>query len=442
METQPRSRLGPFLALTFIYFLVGFLSTVNGQFQGPLQSAFLSDAGTLKNTFITLIPFFFFLAYLVNGNIASRWINRYGYKTTLVRGLLFMVLGLAVFFLSAWFTVQFGDLRTTIAGASIPYGYFIFLAGSYAMGTAATVLQVVINPYVTSYELKGTQPVQRLNIVCAVNSFGTTIAPFFVTGILFAGLPMESVHVRQLMLPLLVLGVLIALVTLMTKRLYLPNIRDTTAGEGEKLERSIWSFRHLTLGVIAIFFYVGAEVSVGINVNLHALELSNSDEPLLFLGSSNLVVWGVDLGIPALLASLYWGGLMVGRIVSSWLNHISPRVQLTAATSAAAILTLVAIYTHNLWVLVSVGLFHSVMWGCIFTLATVGLKKYTAKASGIFMMGVFGGAVFPFLQGALTDALGSWRWSWMLVFLCELVMLAYALAGSRVRKEDLLEGTD
>ena len=194
--------------------------------------------------------------------------------------------------------------------------------------------------------------------------------------------------------------------------------------------------------MIAIFFYVGAEVSVGINVNLHALELSNSDEPLLFLGSSNLVVWGVDLGIPALLASLYWGGLMVGRIVSSWLNHISPRVQLTAATSAAAILTLVAIYTHNLWVLVSVGLFHSVMWGCIFTLATVGLKKYTAKPSGIFMMGVFGGAVFPFLQGALTDALGSWRWSWMLVFLCELVMLAYALAGSRVRKEDLLEGTD
>ena len=180
------------------------------------------------------------------------------------------------------------------------------------MGTSATVLQVVINPYVTSYELKGTQPVQRLNIVCAVNSFGTTIAPFFVTGILFAGLPMESVHVRQLMLPLLILGVLIALVTLMTKRLYLPNIRDTTAGEGEKLERSIWSFRHLTLGVIAIFFYVGAEVSVGINVNLHALELSNSDEPLLFLGSSNLVVWGVDLGIPALLASLYWGGNLRG----------------------------------------------------------------------------------------------------------------------------------
>lgn len=439
METQPPPRLGPFIALTFIYFLVGFLSTVNGQFQGPLQTAFLSDAGHLKNTFITLIPFFFFLAYLINGSIGSRWINRYGYKTTLVRGLSFMVVGLAVFLLSAWFTVQFADLHITIAGAHIPYGYFIFLAGSYLMGTSATLLQVVINPYVSSYELKGTQPVQRLNIVCAVNSFGTTIAPFFVTGVLFGGLSMESIHVRQLILPLAVLAFLIAAITLGTRRLRLPNIQDTTAGQGEKLERSIWSFRHLTLGVIAIFFYVGAEVSVGINVNLHALELSNSDEPLLFLGSSNLVVWGVDFGIPALLASLYWGGLMVGRIISSWLNHISPRVQLTVATSCAAVLTLVAIYTHNLWVLVSVGLFHSVMWGCIFTLATVGLKKYTAKASGIFMMGVFGGAVFPFLQGAATDALGSWRWSWLIVFFCELVMLYYALAGSRVRKEDMLE---
>ncbi len=269
---------------------------MNGQFQGPLQSAFLSDAGTLKNTFITLIPFFLFPG--VSGerkyrfpldqplrlqNNADTGAFVHGARTGRV-------------FLSAWFTVRYGDLHLTIAGAEIPYGYFIFLAGSYAMGTSATLLQVVINPYVTSYELKGTQPVQRLNIVCAVNSFGTTIAPFFVTGVLFAGLPMENVHVRQLMTPLLILGILIALITLVTKRLYLPDLRDTTAGEGEKLERGIWSFRHLTLGVIAIFFYVGAEVSVGINVNLHALELGNSDSPLLFLGSSNLVVWGSGPG--------------------------------------------------------------------------------------------------------------------------------------------------
>lgn len=296
METPRHPRLGPFLALTFIYFLVGFLTTVNGQFQGPLQSAFLSDAGTLKNTFITLIPFFFFLAYLVNGNIGSRWINRYGYKTTLIRGLLFMVLGLAVFFLSAWFTVRYGDLHLTIAGAEIPYGYFIFLAGSYAMGTSATLLQVVINPYVTSYELKGTQPVQRLNIVCAVNSFGTTIAPFFVTGVLFAGAadgecpctaaddaPADPGNPHRLDHP--------------GDETPLP--ARPPGHDGRRRRKT--GTRHLVLppfdtGVIAIFFYVGAEVSVGINVNLHALELGNSDSPLLFLGSSNLVVWGVDLG--------------------------------------------------------------------------------------------------------------------------------------------------
>lgn len=98
--------------------------------------------------------------------------------------------------------------------------------------------------------------------------------------------------------------------------------------------------------------------------------------------------------------------------------------------------TIVAILANNLWVLVAVGLFHSVMWGCIFTLAIQGLKKYTSKASGVFMMGVFGGAVFPVLQGALADVLGSWRWTWGIVVVCELVMLYYAQVGSRVKEED------
>lgn len=105
----------------------------------------------------------------------------------------------------------------------------------------------------------------------------------------------------------------------------------------------------------------------------------------------------------------------------------------------AALLTLIAIFTDNLWVLVSVGLCHSVMWGCIFTLAIEGLKKYTTQASGVFMMGVFGGAVFPVLQGVLADAWGSWQWTWLIVVVCELVMLYYAQIGSRIRKGDSME---
>jgi len=113
-------------------------------------------------------------------------------------------------------------------------------------------------------------------------------------------------------------------------------------------------------------------------------------------------------------------------------------MQLTFTTSVATVLTLIAIFTNNLWVLVSVGLCHSVMWGCIFTLAIKGLKKYTSKASGIFMMGVFGGAVFPVLQDMMADVLGSWQWTWMIVVVCELVMLYYALWGSKIKDEECL----
>ena len=151
------------------------------------------------------------------------------------------------------------------------------------------------------------------------------------------------------------------------------------------------------------------------------------------------MLWGYDLGIPALLATLYWGGLMVGRIISSMITNISPRIQLTVTTVLATVFAVVGILTHNLWVLVAIGLFHSVMWGCIFTLAIKGLKKYTSKASGVFMMGVFGGAVFPVIQGALADLFGSWQWTWILVIICELVMLYYALWGSRIKESELLD---
>lgn len=433
MNTQKKNSMGPFLVLTFIYFIVGFLTTVNGQFQGPLKIAFLSEVDELKNTLTTLISFFFFLGYLLNSSLGGKWINAHGYKKTLMRALTVMIMGLLMYFLSSWFAVHYGDAYIQILDDRVPYGYFIFLLGSYLMGTSAALLQVVINPYIAAYDLPNTQPVQRMNIVCAINSFGTTIAPFFVTGVMFAGVALESVEASQLMVPFIAIAMCVIVTTLITSRLKLPDIQGTRAESGEKLKRSIWSFRHLTLGVVAIFFYVGAEVAVGVNVNLHAMELIESGSGLSFFGKHHLILWGLDLGIPALLATLYWGGLMIGRLVFSMFNNISPRVLLTVTTSIAIVLTIIAILSKNLWVLVSVGLCHSVMWSAIFTLAIKGLRKYTSKASGIFMMGVFGGAVFPVLQGVLADAWGSWQWTWMIVVVCEVVMLYYAQIGSRIK---------
>jgi FHS family L-fucose permease-like MFS transporter len=412
MNTEKNNSLAPFLILTFIYFIVGFMTTVNGQLQGPLKITFLADATGLKNTLTTCISFFFFSGYLINSRLGGKWINTRGYKTTLVRSLVIMISGLLMYFLSSLFVVYYGDAGIKILSDNIPYGYFIFLAGAFLMGTSAAILQVVINPYIAAYAVRGTQPVQRMNIVCAVNSFGTTIAPFFVTGVMLAGIALDDVQASQLIVPFMAMALFVTLTALISNRLYLPDLQGTRAEEGEKLEQSVWSFRHFALGAVAIFFYVGAEVSIGVNVNLHAMEMGSN---------------------PAPLATLYWGGLMAGRIISSFLSKISPRVQLLIGTILAAVLTLIAVFTNNLWVLVSVGLCHSVMWGCIFTLSIQGLKKYTSKASGTFMMGVFGGAVFPLLQGLLADVTGSWQWTWLIVVVCELVMLFYALWGSQVK---------
>lgn len=425
---------GPFLLLTFIYFIVGFLTTVNGQCQGPLQVAFLSEVTATRNFLATLISFAFFMGYLLNSAKTGRMLNKIGYKKTLIRSMLVMVLALAFYLTSAIIAEYWGGEGVRISQDFVPFGYFVFLFGAYLMGTSAAMLQVVINPYIVAYPLPGTQPVQRMNFTCAVNSFGTTIAPFFVTGVMFAGVSLESVSADQLTIPFLVMMLVIALTTFTTSKANLPDIAGTRdASNEEKSEeqsgstkdktssvgtektpqRSIWSFRHLKYGVITIFFYVGTEVGIGNNMNLHAMDLMGQ---------------GYDFS-PALLATLYWGGFMVGRMVSAALKNVAPRPMLLFVTVAAIALMLTSMFTENLWLMAAVGLFHSVMWSCIFTLAVDGLKEYTSRASGVFMIGVFGGAVFPVLQGLLADYIGSWQFTWLIPLFCEFVILWYGLVG-------------
>lgn len=439
MTDTPRPGLLPFVTITFIYFIVGFLTTVNEQLQAPLRFTFLTHAGSLKNTFTTLISFFFFLGYLINGTVGSRWVNAHGYKKTILRGLALILAGLSTYWCSAWIGYRYPTVTFPVGpDARIPWGFIVFVLGSYLMGTSAAIIQVVVNPYVASYELRGTQPVQRLNITTAINSIGTTSAPFFVTVVMFSGISILHVQIEQLLLPFafLILGVIA--VTFITSRLHIPDIAHTRASVSEKLDRSIWSFRHFTLGVIAIFFYVGTEVAIGANINLYAFERIESGHPITFLGKTDLILGGLDLGIHALLSTLYWGGFLVGRTISSFLSKISARTQLLTTTVLATALAVTAMITQNLWLLVAIGLLHSSMWSCIYSLTIKGLNQYTSKASGIFISAVFGGAVFTLIQGGLADLFGSWRWTWFLTVVCELVMLAYALYGSRIREKDLI----
>ncbi len=416
-EQKQQNYLGPFITMVILFFFVGFLTVVNQQFQGPLKEALLSGAPAIKNTLAVMITFIFFLAYPLTGGIGAKWVDKHGYKKTLVRALLVLIVGLAIFEASV---LQHAKAPSfiTISGNAIPIGYFIFLIGSYVVGAALTIMQVVINPYLVACNVKGTSGVQRQMMGGASNSTGTTIAPFFVAAVIFGGVASEKIKIDQLIVPFIGLIVVIGILAFVVNRLTLPNIQGTTNEGAEKLEKSVWSFSHLKLGVIGIFFYVGIEVAIGANINLYAESLGGS-----FAERASLM------------ASLYWGGMLVGRLISSTLNKVSPNAQLILTSIVATILVTASMVTGNPWLLVFAGLCHSVMWSGIFTLAIEKLGKYTSKGSGALMIGVLGGGVLPWIQAMMADAMGNnWTWTWAIVIVGELYVLYYALSGYKVKQ--------
>lgn len=420
-----RNYLGAFLVMVFLFFIIGFLTTANTQFQAPLRTAFLSGAGDAKNTLATLITFSWFLAYPVFGKAGARLVDGCGYKRTLMQGLAMMAAGMMLFFLSSWLAANRPLMSISLGGHSVHAGFMVFLLGSFVAGGAATILQVVVNPYLTACSVRGTQAVQRLAIGGTANSVGTTLAPYFVSGIAFGGMSAGQANAGSAAVPFLILAATLVAVMAAMGFAALPDIQGTRASRGEKLGRSAWSFRHLALGVAAIFCYVGCEVCIGGNLNLYVL----GDK-------------GGSVGAATLMATLYWGGLLAGRLLGSFARRTSPRAQLTFTSSAAALLVAAAIAFDEAWLLVAVGLFHSIMWGAVFTLATKGLGKHTSEASGAFMVGVVGGAILPLAQGFMADMAGCWRWSWSLVLAGELCILWYARIGSRPKETDLEQKTE
>lgn len=418
---QTQNYTGPFITMVFLFFIVGFLTVVNQQFQGPLQAALLSGAPAIQNTLATMITFTWFLAYPLTGGLGASWVNKHGYKGTLVRALMVMIVGLAIFEGSVLTAVNCPDSVVTFSGSAVPVAYFIFLAGSFVVGMAVTVMQVVINPYLIVCDVKGTSGIQRQNIGGSANSIGTTIAPIFVAGLIFGGAIADDIKISDLIIPFIGLMITIAVVMFVVTKLNLPNIEGTTAEVGEKLERSGWSFRHLALGVAAIFFYVGVEVCVGANIKMYADTLVDYADK------------------SALMASMYWGGMLIGRLVGASLSKVSARTQLLFTVIGAIVLLIAAMITGNPWILVGMGLFHSIMWSAIFTLSIAHLGKYTSIGSGLLMIGVLGGGIMPLMQGMFADALGGdWTWTWTIVLLGEAYLLYFALIGYKPRKKDII----
>ena len=400
--------------------LIGFITSLNQQFQAPLKETFLAESGALKNAFATFITFSFFLSYLLMGPVSARYLQRCGYKKTLLKGIVVVAFSLIIFELSALSFQWIGEgslNHITIESIRLPLGYFLFLIGSFVSGTGLTYLQSSVNPYVVVCNVPHTTGVTRQNIAGTGNSLMTTLVPLFVGLVIFGGKEGSELEVSAIFLPMAILILFVGLLYFGVRTTNLPELPNTTETKGEHLEHSVFSFRHLTLGVIGIFMYVGCEVCVGSNIVLYA-------QQDLGISYEMAVKW----------ASLYWFSMLVGRFFSSFLSMIKAHIQLAVSTFCAGLLVVLAILLKMPWLLIGVGLFHSLMWGAIFSLSLEGLGKYTARATGVLLMGVVGGAILPFTQGLLADLFHSWTWTWLLIIAGEVYMLYYALWGYKPKQ--------
>ena len=419
-QKQTQSYLVPFIIMVVLMALVGLITNLNGQFQAPMQAAFLQKSGSLTNALTTLITFAFFLGYLAMGIPSAKCIEKKGYKNTLITGLFGLIAAFGLYELSAY-VFESVDLVKFQAATDpnvviIPVAYYIFLLAGFVAGSAMTFLQAVLNPYIVACDVKGTTGVTRQSIAGTANSTMATIAPILVASVIFAGKSGLDIALSSLYIPFLVLIVLVGGLIAALSKLHLPAIASAEKKEGEVLEKSVWSFSHLALGVVAIFMYVGVEVCVGNNINLYGQSL------------------GFEPSEAALMATIYWGLMLVGRLCGSFLSGISASKQLLITSLGAGILVLGGMILNNPYLLVGAGLFHSVMWGAIFSLAIDKLGKYTSAGSGALMMGIVGGAILPFAQGILADSLGGWQFTWIIVVIGEAYLLYYALVGHKVRQ--------
>ena len=399
-------------ALTALFFFWGFVTVLNDILVPHLKAIF-----ELNYAKVMLIQFAFFSAYFIFALPSAKIIDTIGYKKAMVVGLVTMGIGALLF----------------IPAASAP-SYPLFLAALMILAAGITDLQVAANPYVAVLGPPETAS-SRLNLTQAFNSLGTTIGPY-IGGLLILSaapktmdeiraMPPEALHqyriheASSVKLPYLVIGILVLALAVVIARLHLPAIPQAERHGGAGPKPTLWKYPQLVYGTIAIFTYVGAEVSIG---SFLINYLSQPD-----IGNYPEVT-------AARYVAYYWGGAMVGRFIgSAILQKVRTGIVLAAVSIAACALVVTSMLATGhvaAWSIIAVGLFNSVMFPSIFTLGIAELGPLTGDASGVLVMAIVGGAILPIIQGAIADRIGVHH-AFILPVLCYIYILFYALRGSR-----------
>lgn len=381
--------------LTTLFFMWGFITVLNDILIPHLKNVF-----ELSYTQSMLVNLCFFGAYFVCSLPAGSIVKQVGYQRGIVFGLLIAAGGCLLFLPAASFE-----------------SYAFFLTALFVLASGITLLQVAANPYVTQLGPEQSAS-QRLNMTQAFNSLGTVIGPWVGGALILSVVATGDNAADSVRLPYTALAITLASLAVLFVFLKLPKIHSEQDDSSHNYAAAIKN-RHLMLGALAVFVYVGAEVSIGSFM-------------INFFGEANIA--GMEEAEAAKLVSLYWGGAMIGRFIGvALLFVVAANIMLIInALLAVGLLILVVSLDGNIamWALIAVGLCNSLMFPTVFSLAVAKLGPLASRGSGILCMAIVGGAIVPLLQGMLADTIGL-QTSFVLPIACYLYIVYYGARGYR-----------
>ena len=378
-----------------------------------------------------------FIAYLVMGIPSGMLIKKIGYKKTALLALLVGIVGVLVQWMSGWDSIQ---------------SFGVYLVGAFISGFCMCMLNTVVNPMLNLLGGGGNKGNQLIQIGGVFNS-AAAVAVYIIMGALIGDAARAKIADATPAL-FIALGVFVVafLVLLFTKIQEPQQATEKAVQHKEKDQYSAFSFRHFKLGILGIFLYMGIEVGTPTYILQYLSSSPDAATPGL----------GMDAGIVGLIVAVYWLMMLVGRFIGGAIgSKVSSKAMISTAASICIVLVLFGMFApvdvkvnvpgidwanlSVIWTEIPVGIFAfilvglctSVMWGGIFNLATEGLGKYTAIASGSFMTMVFGCAVLVAIQAFVADVTGSFLTSYVVVLACAAYLLYYALIGSKNVNTDI-----
>ena len=432
-KTKQSGSIIAIIAMMFLYGMISFVTNLAAPIGIIWKNIFGGDSA---NTVGMLGNAMNFLAYFFMGIPAGKMLGRVGYKKTALIGIGIGLLGVFVQFCSGFFV----DAKTT--------GFVIYLLGAFISGFCVCMLNTVVNPMLNLIGGGGNRGNQLNMIGGTLNSLAGMLTPLFV-GALIGEVTKRTSIVNVNPVLYIAMGVFAAAFVI----LYFVPISDPQMGKtGSNVvfEHSAWNFRHFVLGAIAIFVFVGVEVGIP-GTLIYYLSDTTAKGGGLSAATATAIAGSVS--------GTYWFLMLVGRFGTGFIaDKVSSRTLMIITTTIAMGLIIVAmvlgssitvsmpVFTGKSFDIVTVpisalllvlcGLCTSVMWASIFNLATEGLGKYTASASGIFMMMVVGGGILPLIQNLVADN-SSYMLSYIVPFLGIVYMAFYAIVGSRNVNKDI-----